>query len=152
MKISEKGIHHIKNYEGFRAKPYLCPAGYWTVGYGERISLAQVAQYNLKPMTEVEATQRLLKLADKFAAGVLSLVKVPLTQGQLDALASFAFNLGLEALKSSTLLRQLNAGTDKFLVANQFKRWNKAVVKGKGMIELPGLSKRREAERLLFLS
>ncbi|WP_395225489.1 lysozyme [Salmonella sp. SKLX100676] len=77
---------------------------------------------------------------------VSRLVKVKLTQGQFDALVSFAYNLGARTLSSSTLLRKLNAG-DYAGAADEFLRWNKA-----GGKVLNGLTRRREAERALFLS
>jgi lysozyme len=80
----------------------------------------------------------------KFEAGVKRLVKVPLAQGQFDALVSFSFNVGLGALGSSTLLRKLNAG-DYRGAAAEFPRWNKA-----GGKVYEGLTRRRAAERSLF--
>ncbi|EDH9820259.1 TPA_asm: lysozyme, partial [Salmonella enterica subsp. enterica serovar Typhimurium] len=77
---------------------------------------------------------------------VSRLVKVKLTQGQFDALVSFAYNLGARTLSSSTLLRKLNSG-DYAGAADEFLRWNKA-----GGKVLNGLTRRREAERALFLS
>lgn len=82
----------------------------------------------------------------KFADGVDELRAVPLTEHQKAALVSFAFNVGLGNLKSSTLLRHLNDG-DYQGAANQFLVWNKAA----GHV-LPGLVKRREAERAMFLA
>ena len=81
---------------------------------------------------------------------IKQLVKVPINQNQLDALTSFSYNLGIGALKSSTLLKLLNSGADKYTVANQFLRWNKALIDGQ-YIEVLGLTRRREAERVLFL-
>ena len=81
-----------------------------------------------------------------YESDVSNLVKVKLTQGQFDALVSFAYNLGARALSTSTLLQKLNAG-DYTGAADEFPRWNKA-----GGKVLPGLTWRREAERALFLS
>lgn len=145
MKTSDKGLQLIKQFEGFRAKPYKCPAGVPTIGYGatyypdgRRVTMAD------KPVSESDATAMLRAMLSSYEAGVDRYVQVPLTQGQFDALVSFAYNLGLSALKNSTLLRLLN---DKNYAgaASQFARWNKA-----GGKVLPGLTKRREAERLLF--
>jgi len=145
MKTSDKGLQLIKQFEGFRAKPYKCPAGVPTIGYGatyypdgRRVTMAD------KPVSEADATTMLRAMLSSYEAGVDRYVQVPLTQGQFDALVSFAYNLGLSALKGSTLLRVLN---DKNYAgaAAQFARWNKA-----GGKVLPGLTRRREAERLLF--
>lgn len=77
---------------------------------------------------------------------VLKIVKAKLTQGQFDALVSFAYNVGSRALSTSTLLKKLNAGDIKG-AADEFLRWNKA-----GGKVMNGLTRRREAERALFLS
>lgn len=146
MKTSDKGLSLIKSFEGFRAKPYLCPAGVPTIGYGatyypdgRRVTMQD------KPVSEADATDMLRSMLASYEAGVSRYVQVPLTQGQFDALVSFAYNLGLSALKNSTLLRLVNA-RDYAGAAAQFARWNKA-----GGKVLPGLTRRREAERKLFV-
>ena len=146
MKTSDKGLELIKTFEGFRAKPYLCPAGIPTIGYGatyypdgRRVTMQD------RPVTEADATAMLRSMLASYEAGVTRYVQVPLTQGQYDALVSFAYNLGLAALKSSTLLRLLNL-RDYAGAAAQFARWNRA-----GGKVLPGLTRRREAERVMFL-
>ena len=146
MKTSDKGVALIKQFEGFSAKPYLCPAGVPTIGYGatyypdgKRVTMAD------RPVSEADATAMLRSMLASYEAGVSRYVLVPVTQGQFDALVSFAYNLGLSALKSSTLLRLLNA-RDYAGAAAQFARWNRA-----GGKVLPGLTRRREAERKLFV-
>ena len=81
-----------------------------------------------------------------FVAAVNNLVNVPVNQDQFDALVSFAFNVGANNLRNSTLLKKLNAG-DFAGAAQEFQRWNKA----KGKV-LPGLTRRRACEALLFQS
>lgn len=94
-----------------------------------------------------ETAERLLRTGlVSYESDVSKLVKVKLTQGQFDALVSFAYNLGARALSTSTLLQKLNA-FDYAGAADEFPRWNKA-----GGKVLPGLTRRREAERALFLS
>jgi GH24 family phage-related lysozyme (muramidase) len=93
-----------------------------------------------------ETAERLLKTGlVSYESDVSRLVKVGLTQGQFDALVSFTYNLGARSLSTSTL-RKLNAG-DYAGAADEFLRWNKA-----GGKVLNGLTRRREAERALFLS
>ena len=77
------------------------------------------------------------------------MVTVELNSNQLSALSSFAFNVGIYGLQSSTLLKKLNTG-DYLGAANEFPRWNKATIRG---IKRPlaGLTRRREAEKQLFL-
>jgi len=138
---SPKGIALIKAFEAFSADPYLCPAGKLTVGWGHVIRGADT----FNPPISQERGEVLLR-ADLAAAEIyLDALHPELTQNQFDALASFIFNVGLGAFEKSTLRRCLKAG-DIAGAANQFTRWNKS----NGKV-LPGLVKRREAERLLFL-
>lgn len=141
MKTSQLGIDLIKEFEGFEPKPYKCPAGVWTIGYGSTKGVTQ----NTQPMTEEQATKRLLEELGSYEVAVLDCVDVDLEQHQFDALVSFAYNLGSHSLRTSTLLRKLNAG-DYLGASNEFLRWNKA----KGQV-LAGLTRRREAECRLFL-
>lgn len=139
-RINQAGLDLVKAFEGFRGTAYQDAVGVWTVGWG--------STQNVRPGMTVtrEQAERLLRkdLADAEAA-VARLVKVPLTDNEHAALVSFAFNLGQGNLAKSTLLRKLNAG-DKAGAANEFLRWNRA-----GGKVLRGLTRRREAERALFL-
>ncbi|MDH0157376.1 lysozyme [Stutzerimonas stutzeri] len=139
MHISEAGLALIRQSEGLRLRAYLCPAGIPTIGYGSTagVKLGQT-------ITAERAEELLREDVRQFEAAVSRLVKVPLTQGQFDALTSFAFNLGTKSLEQSTLLRLLNAG-DYPGAAAQFDRW--VYASGK---KLTGLVKRRAAERALF--
>ena len=136
------GLGLIKESEGLRLKAYLCPAGIPTIGYGEteNVKLGDTC-------TEEWAETTLEKRYDWFEAGVKKLVTVPLTEGQLGALTSFSYNLGLGSLQHSTLLKLLNSGAPAQQVAEEFGKWNKAAGH-----ELPGLTIRRAAEAKLFLS
>lgn len=148
MKISDKGLALIKRWEGLRLESYLCPAKVWTIGYGS--TGPHVKQGMV--ITEAEAEALLRKDVARFEDGVNHIVG-PCTQGQFDALVSFAFNLGLGALMSSTLLKRHKAG-DFARAADAFLSWNKARQgwpKGK-LVVLPGLTKRRAAERQIYLS
>ena len=88
------------------------------------------------------------ELEDEYEHYVNSLVTVPINQCQFDALCSWVYNLGPANLKSSTLLKKLNAGEYED-IPNQIKRWNKATVNGERKV-LAGLTRRREAEALMF--
>ena len=129
----------IEDFEGFRADAYKCPAGVWTIGYGTTRNVTK----STPKVTKDQAEAMLLADVAKFESGVADAVKVPLNQNQFDALVSFSYNIGLGAFKSSTLLRRLNRGD--YNVGSEFLRWNKA-----GGEELPGLTRRREAEKQLF--
>lgn len=146
MRISDKGISLIKQFEGLRLTAYQDSVGVWTIGYGWT---HPVDGNPIRPgMTIKEETaERLLRTGlVGYESDVSKLVKVKLTQVQFDALVSFAYNLGARALSTSTLLQKLNTG-DYAGAADEFPRWNKA-----GGKVLPGLTRRREAERALFLS
>jgi lysozyme len=141
MKTSQKCIDLIKKFEGCALKAYKCPAKVWTIGYGHT--------NNVRPddvISKSEAEELLRIDLAKFEAGVNAAVKVKLTQGQFDALVSFAYNLGTGALQGSTLLKLLNAGNYTGAAA-QFDKW----IYAGGKILL-GLQRRRAAEKELFLS
>ena len=146
MQTSEKGIALIKEFEGCKLTAYQDSVGVWTIGYG------WTQPVDGKPIRagmtiNQETAERLLKTGlVSYESDVSHLVKVGLTQGQFDALVSFTYNLGARSLSTSTLLRKLNAG-DCAGAADEFLRWNKA-----GGKVLNGLTRRREAERALFLS
>lgn len=142
MKTNEKGKTLIKNYEGCRLTAYKCPAGIWTIGYGHTGSHVKEGM----KISVAEAERLLTEDLHKFENGVSSYVKVPLNENQFSALVSFAFNCGLGSLQTSTLLKKLNA-KDYSGAADELLRWDKA--NGK---PLAGLTKRRKAERELFLA
>ncbi|CAH5338753.1 lysozyme [Serratia marcescens] len=146
MKISDDGMALIKRFEGLRLQAYQDSVGVWTIGYGWT---QPVAGRKIGAGMAIDATtaERLLVCGiAQFEQGVERRVTVPITQGQFDALVSFAYNLGLRALENSTLLRRLNAG-DRQGAADEFGRWVNA-----GGVRLDGLVARRAAERALFLS
>ena len=140
------GRQLIKLAEGLPLRAYRCPAGKWTIGYGD-------TGLGVRPgltITEAEAEERLARrLALEFEPGVEQLLAVSVSGNQFSALVSFAYNAGLAALAESTLLRKLNAGDDDG-AANEFPRWNKKRDASGRMIVLPGLTIRRAAERELF--
>lgn len=141
MQISSQGIAHIKRWEGFRDKAYLCPANVWTIGYGHTSTAVQGQCIN-----SAQGEALLKDDLRRFESAVKENVKVDLSQGQYDALVSFSFNVGITAFSRSTLLRELNRKNYNG-AANQLLRW----VHANGR-KLPGLIKRREDERRLFLS
>lgn len=141
MKISKQGLDLIKRFEGCELSAYQDSVGVWTIGYGHTVTARQGMR-----ITQSEAGELLAEDIPRYEVGVLSMVKVKLSQGQFDALVSFAFNLGLGNLGRSTLLRKVNYG-DPAGAALEFKRWTRA-----GGVVLNGLVRRREAERVLFVS
>ena len=146
MKVSSKGLELIKEFEGFSSVAYLCSAKKATIGYGNTF-WEDGTPVKIGDQISKERAETLLKhVVDNFSVAVEVDIKIEVTQNQFDAMVSLAYNIGLGAFKNSTLLRQLNRGN--FVGASQeFLRWNKS--NGK---PLPGLTRRREREKLLFES
>lgn len=143
MRVSQKGIDLIKKFEGIRLKSYICPAGVLTIGYGHTGSDV----YPNQQITEEEAERLLWKDTESAQQTVSSFVSVKINQNEYDSLVSFTFNVGPTAFVNSTLLKLLNNGADRKVVAGEFDRW----VKAGGDEPVPGLVRRREAEKALFL-
>ncbi len=167
MKLSKVGEALMHKYEGFRSKPYLCPAHIWTIGYGhvlyqEQIRLPVIRkesytgairkEYPLRGedhrvWTKTEIDELFHLDVQTFERGVLRLVPGVLgRQGSFDALVSFSFNAGLGNLQRSQIRMRANR-SDWDGAADAFRQWTM----GGGKV-LPGLVKRREAEIALFLS
>ncbi len=145
--LSQPGLDLIAGFEGFRADPYNDQADNATVGFGHLLHHGPVTaadRANWSALSRERALEMLRQDATAAERAVLDAVKVPLTQPQLDALVSFTFNVGAGALRSSTLLKRLNAG-EHAAVPAELARWTKA-----GGRELPGLVARRHAEARLY--
>ena len=140
MSAKSIAIEIIKPFESCKLTAYKCPADVWTIGWG---STGPDVHAGLV-WTQEQADNRLMLDVVRFERGVQSLVKVKLSDGQLGALISFAYNVGLQALHDSTLLKLLNAGDYKG-ASEQFLRWNKA----NGKV-LNGLTRRRQIEKGVF--
>ena len=171
MKLSPAGEALMHKFEGFRNRPYLCPAHIWTIGYGHVLYQEQIrlpmarppgktkedipmirSEYPLKPednrVWSKEEINELFRVdVGTFERGVLRLIPgVVGRQGSFDALVSFAFNAGLGNLQRSQIRMRANRG-DWEGAAESFRQWTK----GGGKV-LPGLVRRREAEIALFLA
>jgi lysozyme len=136
---ADLAVDFVKRWEGFRACAYRCPAGVMTIGYGHTgdVKAGDVVTYH-------EADELLLKDLQSTAERLAPHIKVPVTKEQFIALTSLAFNLGVQGVvrKCPRLMRALNEGEYE-AAANEFLD----VTNG----GLPGLVKRRAAERALFL-
>lgn len=167
MKLSHAGAELMHRYEGCRNRPYLCPAHIWTIGYGHVLYQQQIrlpmmrkegenvqirkeyplAEGDNRVWSKEEINQLFAVDVASFERGVLRLVPgVHGRQGAFDALVSFAFNAGLGNLQRSQIRMRANRG-DWAGAAEALMDWTK----GGGKV-LPGLVKRREAEKALFLS
>lgn len=147
-KTSQKGIDLIKSFEGFSAKPYLCPAKICTIGYGSTFyPNGKKVTMNDKAITEAEAVELLKNMLISFEKYVDSYCVDSINQNQFDALVSFCYNLGPNNLKKSTLLKKVNANPNDETIKDEFMKW----VKSNGKT-LKGLVRRREAESDLYFS
>ena len=167
--INQAGLTLIKSFEGIpdgdpttvNKDPYLDPVGIWTIGWGHAIWVnggflrgpenRKVAKALYLGGLTLKQCETLLKgdLAD-FCRDVEALLKVKVTDNQFAALVSFAFNVGINALKNSSILRLVNGGDFKG-AAGRFLLYNKATKNGVKVV-LAGLTRRREAEAKLFMA
>jgi lysozyme len=166
--MPQEGIELIKSFEGIpdgdpstvNLDPYLDPIDIWTIGWGHAVVSSGVmvrgaankalAKSLFPGGITLQQAEALLRgdLVSR-TADVLRLAKVPLSDNQFGALMSFVFNCGAANFGGSTLLKLLNAGNTAG-AADQFLVWNKGRKNGV-LVELPGLTRRRRAERALFL-
>lgn len=148
MKTSPAGITLIKNFEGLRLTAYPDPAtggDPWTIGYGTTSSAGVGKIKKGMVISEVQAESMLVRSLPPYELAVLKALVHPPTQHQLDALVSLAYNIGITNMSRSSVVKYLNAG-DPLKAASAFLLWNKAA----GRV-MPGLTRRRQAERDLFL-
>lgn len=141
MKASEKCLALIKEFESCKLRAYYCPAGVLSIGFGSTENV-----YDGMVITPAEAFRRLEAHLVPLEAQIAHLVRVPLKQCQFDALCALVYNIGIGNFEHSALLTCLNAGKPD-RAADEFLKWNHAA----GRV-MDGLTRRREAERALFLS
>ena len=148
--MTEKGKAMIRQFEGCRLVAYKCPAGYWSVGYGNRY-YADGTPVQEGDKIDQETANRLLDITiEKFEKQVRLLLGdallVTLPKEAIDPLISFSFNVGTGAFAKSTLLKKIKENKLNFDgIEAEFMKWNK----GGGKV-LPGLVKRRKAEFQLY--
>lgn len=147
MNINKATVDLVKEFEGFEAKAYKCPAGVWTIGYGTTASAGVgITPKDGMTITKSDAEAYLQAALDKFADQIAPSITAPANSNEFGAFVSLAYNIGPGAFKKSSALRLFNAG-DKEGAAKAILMWNKA-----GGKVLKGLTRRREAERKLFLT
>lgn len=146
MKISNKGLELIKEFEGFSSVAYLCPAKIPTIGYGNTFWEDGRKVRIGEQISKSKALELLEFVANKdFADKIFPLIKVQVNQNQFDAMVSLAYNIGVGAFSNSTLLKRVNA-KDFIGAGNEFLKWDKS-----GGKPLLGLTRRRQREKELFL-
>ena len=145
--INDKGLDLIKSFEGFSSDPYKCVAGIWTIGFGSIYGEDNKrVTPDHPPVTESRATELMQRDLGSIEYKVSKLVKVPVTPNQFSAICSFVYNVGSGAFQRSTARMKLNRENYHGCAA-EFLKWKYANKK-----VIPGLLRRRYAERDLFLS
>jgi lysozyme len=148
--VSQDGVDFIKGFEGFESKPYLCPAGYPTIGFGTILYPDGVrVRLSDKECTLEEAEKWLRFEISSKSKQVDAMTIDSINQNQFDALVSFAYNFGATALKNSTLLSLVNQNPNDRNIALEFKKWNKIRKNGK-LVPSPGLTRRRKEETEMY--
>jgi lysozyme len=153
MKLSNKGLKIIKNFEGLRLEAYRDVAGVWTIGYGStRYHDGKLVKPGDKLASELQADALFRNTLGQYEDAVTQHVKVSMSQNQFDALVSFTYNEGTGALKESSLLVKLNEKNyDE--AASHFLAWDKITDPKTGKkIVCDTLVQRRKEESRLFLS
>ncbi len=124
MKISQTGVDLIKSFEGLRLEPYQDIAGIFTIGYGTtRYPSGEKVKKHDRSITEQEAESYLRNDISYFEKQVDAMTRDDITQNQFDSLVSFAYNLGYNALKGSTLLKKVNVNPNDPSIKQEFMRW-----------------------------
>ena len=146
MKLNRDGIALMHLYEGLRLEAYMCPAGVWTIGYGntfyENGTRVKKGDVITKERAE-ELFENIVKI--KFELPMSRLIDVDLNDNQYSALVSFTYNIGIGNFSKSTLLKMVNKNPNNPFIREQFLRWNKA-----GGKPLLGLTRRRTSEANLY--
>lgn len=146
--VSDIAVNLIKEFEGFKDYAYIDTDGTPVIGYGLSRIAGKPVQIGDR-ISPTEADTALNHHLQEIQRELDQIVKVSLSERQLSALASISFNVGINSIKTSTLIRKVNA-KDYAGAANEFLRWDKANLRGR-LVQMPGLARRRQAERQLFL-
>ena len=133
--MTQQGLDLIKKYEGLRLEAYKCPAGVWTIGYGHTKGVIKGMK-----ISKEEAETLLKQDVSVFELQVVNTVG-KLAACKIDALVSFAYNVGIAAFRNSTLCRKVKANSDDPAIRNEFMKWIYA-----GGKKLQGLERRRKEE------
>ncbi|MBC6111179.1 lysozyme [Pedobacter fastidiosus] len=143
MKLDKNGLEFIQNEEGLRLKAYKCPAGVWTIGWGNTYNLNNTPVKEGQVITKDEAVSLFENKIKLYESAVNKNVKVTLTQNAFNALVSFCYNVGMFAFASSTLLKKVNSKASLPEIFIEFKKWVHA---GKVIIDVLVNRRKREIE------
>ena len=145
-KIDNEGFALITKWEGLKLTPYLCSAGVPTIGYGStRYTNGTRVKLTDKAITKGEAFTLFCDTIKAYEKAVFTLTPDEINQNQFNALVSFCYNLGVNALKNSTLLKKVNADLNDTKIAYEFRKWVNA-----GGKKMTGLVNRREDEIKMY--
>ncbi len=144
MKMTSEGLDLIKHFEGFRRTAYQDPIGIWTIGYGHTSMAGDPSVFRGLTISEAKADAILARDVAVFARGVSEQLRTTVSDQQYSALVSFAYNVGLDNFRKSSVLKAVNR-QDFAAAGRRLQLWNKA-----GGRVLPGLVRRRAAEAALF--
>jgi lysozyme len=145
MEVNKAGRDLIKKFEGCKLRAYKCPAGLWTIGYGNTFYEDGTKVKQGDVITQQQAENYFNAIVDDFAKKVDALVKSNVSENNFSALVSFTFNVGIGNFQRSTLLRKVNANPKDATIPAEFRKW----VRANGEV-LKGLVRRREAEAKLY--
>ena len=139
--MTQQGLDLIKKYEGLRLEAYKCPAGVWTIGYGHTKGVVKGTKISKEEAEELlKQDVSIVELQVVNTVGKLKACKI-------DALVSFAYNVGVAAFRNSTLCRKVKANSDDPAIRNEFGKWVYA-----GGKKLQGLERRRKEEADVYFS
>ncbi len=148
MKTSQKGINLIKKHEDFSAKPYLCPAGVPTIGYGATYyPNEKKVKLKDKSISKKKAEDILKHQLKRYEKAVSRYVRTEINQNQFDALVAFAYSVGIRNLQHSSLLKRVNKNPKNPKIKREFKKW--VYADGK---KIRGLIRSRKEEAKLYFS
>ena len=145
MEVNKAGKDLIKKFEGCKLKAYRCPAGLWTISWGLTFYPDGTKVKEGDVITQQQAEDYFNAIVDDFAKKVDALIKSNVTDNNFSAIVSFTFNVGVNNLKKSTLLRKVNANPKDTTIPAEMRKW----VRANGEV-LKGLVRRREAEAKLY--
>jgi lysozyme len=145
MKVNAEGYALLKKFEGCVLKAYKCPAGVWTIGFGNTFYEDGTKVKEGDVITQQRADELAKYIVEQFATSIRAMIKQPLNENQFSACVSLAYNIGTGGFKKSSVLRKLNVNPTDPTIADSFRLWNKG-----GGVVLKGLVRRREAEITLY--
>jgi lysozyme len=144
-RVTKAAIELVKRFEGLRRRAARLPDGGWTIGYGHTLTTREGAEVSAEE-AELLLFYDLSEVASRIDAWTLT----PLNENQFEALTSFAFNIGLENFRSSTVLKRINEG-QHLSAAAAMELWRKTEVDGEGLVA-DALVRRRAAEKAHYLT